>query len=87
MRRGLGSNGSFGRQRVALLGTVVLMAGLAAGPGMMAARSAAPAGTIERVSVPDGAGRRRPQRPPRQRQLAGLLGAQLPALHEAHPER
>jgi Tol biopolymer transport system component len=51
----LGSNGSFGRQRVALLGTVVLMAGLAAGPGMMAARSAAPSGTIERVSVPDGA--------------------------------
>jgi Tol biopolymer transport system component len=56
MRRGFGSFDRFGRrQRVGLIGTVVLVAGLAAGPGMFTARSAAPPGAIERVSVPDGA--------------------------------
>ena len=54
MRQGFGFFGSSGRRRVGLLGTVVLVAGLAAGPGMLDARSAAPVGTIERVSVPDG---------------------------------
>ncbi|HEV7862787.1 MAG TPA: hypothetical protein VGR20_08810 [Acidimicrobiia bacterium] len=53
MRRGLGSNGGFGRRRVGLVGTIALVAGLAAGPGMLAARSATPVGSIERVSVPD----------------------------------
>ncbi len=57
MRRGIGSNGRrlSGRQRLGLAGTLTLVAGLAAGPGMLDARSATPVGAIERVSVSDGA--------------------------------
>jgi Tol biopolymer transport system component len=54
MRRSLGSNWRTGRRNVGLVGTAVLVAGLAAGPGILTARSAVPVGTIERVSVGDG---------------------------------
>jgi Tol biopolymer transport system component len=54
MRRVLGTSSGTRRRRVALIGVAVLMGGLAAGPGMLPARSAAPVGTIERVSVPNG---------------------------------
>src|SRR5437763_16668431 len=58
MKRGVGFHGGFGRRKVGLAGTVVLLAGLAAGPGMLAARSAVPAGQIERVSVTGSGGER-----------------------------
>src|SRR5258705_84014 len=58
MRRGLGFNGRFGGRRVGLLGTLALVAALAAGPGMLTARSSTPVGTIERVSVPGPGGDR-----------------------------
>ncbi|MEW6474011.1 MAG: hypothetical protein AB1679_17305 [Actinomycetota bacterium] len=56
MRRGIGSNGRrlSGRRRLGLAGTLLLVAGLAAGPGMLDARSATPVGAIERVSVATG---------------------------------
>ena len=63
MRRGFSSNGRSTRRRVGLVGAVALAAGLAAGPGMMNARSATPVGAIERVSVTDGAGAERNSRP------------------------
>ena len=47
-----------------LAGAAALVAGLAAGPGILTARSATPVGTIERVSVGDGrAGAERDSRP------------------------
>ena len=58
MRRNLGFNGRFGGRRVGLLGTLALVAALAAGPGMLTAHSSTPVGTIERVSVPGGGGER-----------------------------
>src|SRR5437870_4171327 len=54
MRRSLGSNWRTGRRNVGLAGAAVLVAGLAAGPGILTARSATPVGSIERVSVGDG---------------------------------
>jgi Tol biopolymer transport system component len=57
MRRDLGSNRRSGRRKVGLIGSAVLVAGLAAGPGMLTAKSATPVGVIERVSVVDGAAR------------------------------
>ncbi|HEV3365747.1 MAG TPA: hypothetical protein VG795_16715, partial [Acidimicrobiia bacterium] len=54
MRRSFGSNWRTGRRRMGLVGTAVLMAGLAAGPGILTARSATPVGAVERVSVADG---------------------------------
>jgi len=57
MRRGFGSNGRFGGRRVGVAATVALVAGLAAGPGMLAARSAT-VGAIDRVSVPGSGGDR-----------------------------
>jgi len=54
MRRSLDSNWRTGRRKVGLAGAAVLVAGLAAGPGIVTARSATPVGTIERVSVGDG---------------------------------
>src|SRR5437764_820720 len=58
MKRGVGFHGGFGRRKVGLAGTVLLLAGLAAGPGMRAARSAVRAGQIERVSVTGSGGER-----------------------------
>src|SRR5258707_486917 len=46
MRRNLGFNGRFGGRRVGLLGTLALVAGLAAGPRILAARSSTPVGTV-----------------------------------------
>ncbi len=54
MHRDLGSRRRYGRRSAGLVGTALLAVGLAAGPGMLAARSATP-GVIERVSVADGA--------------------------------
>src|SRR5437763_2971320 len=51
MKRLLGFGGGFGRRWVAVLGAVAMVAGLAAGPGMLAAHSSVPVGTIERVSM------------------------------------
>jgi Tol biopolymer transport system component len=51
MKRRLGFHDGFGRRRVGVLGAVALVAGLAAGPGMLAAHSSVPVGAIERVSV------------------------------------
>jgi Tol biopolymer transport system component len=56
MRRGLGSNGRFGRRRIGLLATV-LVGGVAVGPWMFSAQSATP-NQIDRVSVPTGGGER-----------------------------
>src|SRR5258708_4965841 len=61
MRRNLGFNGRFGGRRVRLLGTLALVAGLAARPGMLAAHSTTPVGTIERVSVSNTGGERNAQ--------------------------
>src|SRR5437764_10500820 len=58
MKRGLGSYGGFSRRRVGLAAAGLLVAGLAAGPGMLAARSAVPAGQIERVSATGPGGER-----------------------------
>src|SRR3989442_15550664 len=58
MKRGLGFHGGLGRRPASLLGTAALLAGLAAGPTMLAARSATPVGAIDRVSVPDSGGER-----------------------------
>src|SRR5258706_13058542 len=70
MNRGLGNDGGLSRRRVGRLGrsgrlglagtagTVLLVAGIAAGPGMLDARSATPAGQIERVSVTGSGGER-----------------------------
>jgi len=61
MKRGLDVDGGFSRRRMGrlgLAGTALLVAGIAAGPGMLAARSAVPAGQIERVSVTGSGGER-----------------------------
>ena len=64
MRGSHSSNWRTGRRKMGLLGTAVLVAGLAAGPGILTARSATPVGAIERVSVGDGrAGAERNSRP------------------------
>src|SRR5882672_5398502 len=57
MRRSFGSNGRNRGRWVGLASTVTLVAGLAAGPGMLAARSATP-NAIDRVSVPGSGGDR-----------------------------
>jgi Tol biopolymer transport system component len=62
MKRRLGFHGGLTRRRVGVLGAVSLVAGLAAGPGMLAAHSSSPVGTIERVSV-TGSGGERDARP------------------------
>src|SRR5581483_1740561 len=58
MKRRLGFHGGLGRRQVGVLAAATLVAGLAAGPGMMAAHSSSPVGTIERVSVTGTAGER-----------------------------
>jgi Tol biopolymer transport system component len=58
MIREHGFHSGFRRRRAALLGTAALVAGLAAGPMMLAARSATPVGAIERVSVAGNGGER-----------------------------
>jgi Tol biopolymer transport system component len=58
MMRRLGFHGGLTRRRVGVLGAVTLVAGLAAGPGMMAAHSSSPVGVIERVSVAGNGGER-----------------------------
>src|SRR5437763_2037912 len=75
MKRGVGFHGGVGRRKVGLAGPVLLLAGLAAGPGMLAARSAVPAGQIERVSV-TGSGE---ERNARQDSGSSLACSALPA--------
>ncbi len=58
MKRRLGFHGGLTRRRVGVLGAVALVAGLAAGPGMMAAHSSSPIGAVERVSVTGSGGER-----------------------------
>src|SRR5438105_10560259 len=58
MKRRLGFHNSFGRRGIGLLGAVALVVGPPAGPGMLAAHSSSPVGTIERVSVPGNGGER-----------------------------
>src|ERR1700747_1533880 len=58
MKRGLSFHGSFRRRQVSLAAAALLMAGLAAGPGMLAAHSAVPVGSIERVSLTSTGGER-----------------------------